>query len=319
MPLRIVLASLAALLLLVAAALFITPPVSLVRAVALTSAPFLMNPAAKRNRAQQLASKVVGAYVQTSLAGQIARRIRPSEADSDEQAIATIVSVVQHSGLNQQQLDHLPKGWPSLLSGLGFCDQINGAAATIAARRFGKVELFALYDAGRSFSPHTVCRVWSKERNDWIYFDAFYAEPVIFTRKSDGTPHYVHVGGGPPVPSRGTPVWSYYRLPGWVLADMRASFGELVMTRMISAGVEPAPPIAAPYLVPATSPVPPRFNEKVYRRVARAYVGARLDHLLGGSAHRAEYLAIGADKEAASDTRAAELAFAARKLAALSE
>jgi hypothetical protein len=87
--------------------------------------------------------------------------------------------------LSSYQTDHVPDSIPSILSGVGYCDQLNGVAAHLLAQVFERSELFALYDPVNRTSPHTVGRVWSEEEKQWIYFDIWTEETIIFTIKGD--------------------------------------------------------------------------------------------------------------------------------------
>jgi hypothetical protein len=216
--------------------------------------------------------------------------------------------------LNQTQVPHLPRRWSSLASGLGWCDQINGAAARVAAHAFKRAQLYALYDAAHKTSPHTIGRVWSDGRNDWLYFDAFYETPVVFARKQNGAPEFVAMGHTA-MRSRGPAPEGVYRLRGWVMNEYRPSFGGQIEARLVNrlglGGIEPPPPI-----IPVEPPtIVVVYDGSVFQRVAQAYARARMTDVLDDSPNRDAYRAIANDASAARDTRASELAAASRVFA----
>lgn len=175
-------------------------------------------------------ARLVGMYVQTSLAAHVGDRVTAG-IRSDEEALYRILLAVRDRVLNHVQFDHIPRAWPVMISGTGYCDQINGSVALIAARRFPRAQLYAVYDAPRKTTPHTVGRVWSDQRHEWLYFDAFYAVPLVYTRDADGTPHFLTPLPVAPVVSRRPPVMSIYSLPGWVIADYKPTFGSYLWNR----------------------------------------------------------------------------------------
>ncbi|MBV8520384.1 MAG: hypothetical protein JO197_23535 [Acidobacteria bacterium] len=228
-PRRVVV--LVAVLLLAAAtfAVLLAPPRFLLRSISVASADLLLSGANPNDgRVVAAGRRFFSAWVQSSLAASVADRVATSARD--EVALGQIVVTVRNAIINHEQLDHVPKTWPALISGLGYCDQINGSVAAVAARRFGQAELFALYDRNGLTSPHTIGRVWSPQRNEWLYFDAFYSVPIVFTKDARGRAHYARVDGGV-LPSRGVPLYWEYDLSGWTLSRFRASFAAQVVAR----------------------------------------------------------------------------------------
>ena len=284
------------------------------RAVALASSEWLVTgPLDSDGRVKTAAKRVVGSYVQMAVAAEIADRIQKNAA-SEEELLYKIMLVVRSKVLNQNQFDHIPRKWPALVAGAGYCDQINGAVATIAVRHFEKAQLYGLYEPDTMNSPHTIGRVWSSKRNDWIYFDAFYDVPRMFTRGEDRVPKYLNVAAAPPVASRGAVPVRYYSLPGWMMTDMKRTFGEFLLSRASTDALKPTSkeaPVAVAPAGPITNqpvpvlPPPENVRPDAFRDVSREYIRARLDDLLDDSAN---YRVVAEEDVAKSDDRAREIA-----------
>lgn len=261
------------------------------------------------------AARIVGTWVEGALAARLAERA--AGAAADHVALERIVSAVRDQILNPSQVLHLPQDRRALLMGFGYCDQINAAIARAAASRFSSAQLFALYDAEQEISPHTVGRVWSSEREDWLYFDGFFERPVIYTRRPDGTVEYLPVTATP-VAARGKPREEFYQLGGWIMNEYRASLpgylGLRLMNRLGFGNIEAPPPqhVPGPPLLLPPSPL----DQAVFERIARRYLTARVNDLLGEDAIAGAYQGIATDADAARDWRAAQMAAAARLFAA---
>jgi hypothetical protein len=174
-------------------------------------------------------------YVKSALASYVAESL-DAAGEGDEAALLRIVERVREIMLNQTQVPHAAKTWLPLASGLGYCDQINGVAAHVASHRFRRAQLYALYDPLRNSSPHTIGRIWSDERRDWLYFDASFDTPVLFAKRGDGAPEFVDARART-IASRGRPAMELYSLPGWVMNEYRPSVAgqlERVLARFLS-------------------------------------------------------------------------------------
>lgn len=322
---RVVWAILVLIVLVVVSAFVIPPSQSITRAVALASSEWLLTgPLDTDDRATRIGKRVIGAYVQMAVGAAIANRVE-KRASSEEEILHQIMLVVRDKTLNQKQFDHIPRRWPALIAGAGYCDQINGAVAMIAARHFEKSQLYGLYEAETRNSPHTIGRVWSKTRNDWIYFDAFYEVPVMFTRGADRQPQYLTVAApAVPMPSRTKVPEGYYALPGWIMTDMHATFAGFLMARASGEALAPATPAPAPEpekkeeIVETSRPalsnppipvLPPRqkIEENTFATISESYVRARLDDLFDETATPA-YQKIADKTVAQGDDRATEIA-----------
>ncbi len=174
---------------------------------------------------------------------------------------------------------------PAILRGTGYCDQINGFAAHRLARSFPHAQAWALVDPETGISPHTIGRVWSDQRNEWLYFDTFFQGVTIF-RRNHGTTESLHEGAALDDRSlrpRDYPLEQWYGQmvdSGYVLVEYGPSFaGDLWFKthksprpRVTSSGRE------RPRNGVSTRPP----SELGGSRVARSYLQARMIHLLDG-------------------------------------
>lgn len=311
--------------------LFVTPPRGVLRALARTFPGALLTGSDAGTSATRAAKRSIGLYVRSALASRLADRI-DATGRPDHDVLVRVIDAVRGSVLNQVQVPHPSRTWSPLVSGFGYCDQINAAVARVAAHFFHDAQIYALYDAPRKMSPHTIGRVWSDERGDWMYFDAFYDVPIVFTKDANGSPNFL---GGETVrlPSRGRPLMDVYRLPGWVMNEYRPSLGGQigvkVMHRLGMGSIESPPPslaaaplppapatLAATPVVATQTPAAERPGDDVaFERVVRAYATARMDHLLEQSPDRSAYLSIAAEAAVTQDPRVAEFATAAQVFA----
>lgn len=227
-------------LLLVAAgitALFVPPPRPVLRWLVVSSAPILLDDyaAAPDGRLVGAAKKVIRLYTNVAVAAHVADRAIDERA-SDEEILKRLLIEARMLVLTPRppgQIRYPTASWPALFSGLGYCDQVNALVCRMAAHHFPKAELVALYDPATHTSPHTIGRVWSEERGEWIYFDATYAEAVLFTRDEAGerrslpSPEIALMRERPDAPK------GIYDLTGWTMSAFSSTFGMYVVDRLV--------------------------------------------------------------------------------------
>jgi hypothetical protein len=324
-----------------ALALFVTPPAGVLRALAYTFPSAILTGSETDTGATRIAKRSLELYVKSALASHLADRI-DAAGEPDQVVLARIIDAVRGHVLNQTQVPHPSRAWSPLASGFGYCDQINAAVADVASHFFHDAQIYALYDGARKRSPHTIGRVWSDEGGGWLYFDAFYDVPVVFTRQADGSPGFLRAELVT-LPSRGRAPKDVYQLSGWVMNEYRPSVGGQIGVKLANAlgfgnievrprrqammsvtavaaavperSAEPSQPVvmratATPVTVPGRPADPSAFH-----RIVRAYAAARMDHLLSRSPDRSAYLAIVSEAAATRDPRAAEFATAAHMFA----
>jgi hypothetical protein len=253
-------------------------------------------------------------YIKSALRTYLADSINGN--GDDTAVLLRIVDAVRARVLNSVQVAHPARTWSSLATGYGYCDQINAVVAGVAAHHFPRAQIYALYDAKNKTSPHTIGRVWSESGGGWLYFDAFYDIPVIFRRRTDGAIDFV-VKSGLVMPSRSRPAFEFYRLQGWVMNEYARSVGGQIGIKIANrfgwGDIEPGPDVSGDPMPPVWPT--PSVDAAVFERVARAYMAARIDHVLSGVPDLRAYQAIASDTDAWRDSRAAEFVSAARVFA----
>lgn len=237
------------------------PPKWILRTVVSVSPWLLREP---QSAPAKKVRRVVNTYLEFAIAGVMAGRAREHGDTDDVARIDYVIRRAQLRMLNHLEVPHNAQEWPVLIAGVGYCDQINAAVCEVLSHSFKHAQLFATYDPKRKISPHTIGRVWSSQRNEWLYFDAFPDRPVVFRRTANGGVEYlnhpsVHYTGRQPPPE------SAYHLDGWVLNEYTRSFPRYVVRKLAAIGKQPpaAPgpldpmPINAPLVpggVPNTAP-----------------------------------------------------------------
>jgi hypothetical protein len=199
--------------------------------------------------------------------------------------------------LNPHVLDHIPSERPTILSGIGYCDQVNGVAALHLARKFPKSQTFNVTSPTMG---HTIGRVWSIKYGDWLYYDMFYSDIMVYVLDQQSGIRIlarVHPNNWPA--TSGTPeeevLIEFYRhsREGWVHNEFSPTFGSYVYSKVRGA-------ILRQTLASIESSRSTRYDEpEVIRSIqadepseeraqhmAKLFLRARLEHLLGDS-HRA--------------------------------
>ena len=108
------------------------------------------------------------------------KRIEPILRDSKTISdVANVLSTVEQIVLTQRDIPHIPFWWlPSLVTGLGWCNDVNGVAARILSYFF-QAETYALV-TNRGISNHTIGRYFDTTKARWIYFDIWPGRILMF-------------------------------------------------------------------------------------------------------------------------------------------
>jgi hypothetical protein len=172
------------LLLLIVTPLVVAPPAPVTSRLVLLTGDWILSgslgaDAGRLPRLRYASRKIVASYLEHSLLAAYAREHPVEERGSDVERIVQALVPLRTLLVTQLEVPHVPTGWQSFISGVGYCDQVNGVAAHLLASSFPVAESFALFKEGYG-SPHTVGRVWSSEVNDWLYFDIFWGGTVVF-------------------------------------------------------------------------------------------------------------------------------------------
>jgi hypothetical protein len=246
----------------------------------------------------RVARKVVGLWLQQGLAAQIAEADTTTDSADDADRIVRRLTYLKTRFISQTELLHGPPNSPAALAGLGWCDGINGFAATVLSNDFPRAEIVGVVDR-QARAGHSFGRAWSDQYSDWLYFDLWTDEIVVFRSGP---------GRGAEMLRRARPLGAR-RLPleapelfrriydrahsGFVQYRLQPTLGGYLFSRLanlVSTGsTSPegtAEAIAAasaitfpndPNLLPPTPPV-----------AAGDYVRARIHHLLGDEAKARE-------------------------------
>jgi hypothetical protein len=266
--------------------------------------------------------KTLATLLQYSLVTHFRRNQVVPEGASDPERMMAYLVPLKKALLSQTSVPHAASSWPVMLSGLGWCDQVNGVAAILLAAEFPSVQMIGMVDS-ESGAGHTVGRVWSPEMNDWLYYDIWGDEVVVFSVGDDGNADYI--GRASPMPHRAPSAENaavLHRLynqtrDGFVFNEFRRTFGGYLLFKLRTAWTSRtlesiAPPSVAlteaGFVGGSSALAPEVFSGSP--RTTRAYLEARLDHLLGDpSRGRRGYQAV-AQQEAQQSTvlgRAAQL------------
>ena len=301
--------------------LSVTPPVPILRKLVTASSSQLLSPHA---------SKLFGTYVEFALTGKMARTVAAHGDRDDVARIDYALRRAQLRVLNAIEVPHDPHVWPVLIAGFGWCDQVNAVAAQVLAHSFRHAQLYALYDPQAQASPHTVGRVWSDQRHEWLYFDAFFNQPVVYRRTGPGKYEILNKADVVYPDRDPLPAQPIYALDGSVTNEYPAGYPSYLLQKFVArmrgegTAEKPPEPLALPALavsqeaslsaaqLPAAAPHDPA----VFARVARQYVDARAEDILGDREKaRAKYLAVAENPEAQLDDGARLLTEAARVFA----
>jgi hypothetical protein len=274
------------------AMLSIPPPQAVSRRILLTISDRVLFAPAETQWARYAAYRFFGMYLEYTIAGKMARTAAArSDLHDDVARIAYVLSRAHVRMISAVEVPHRSQDWPVLVAGVGYCDQVNASVCRILAHSFPRAQLFALLDPATGASPHTIGRVWSEQRKEWLYFDGFYGQ-VVFRRTADGGIEILSNVDA----DRGSKaeVLRYYRLGGWVMSEYPSTFPAFLANsickrwRNAPAPEEQPPPQTASASAVTTRPVPPVNvdplpvpDEAASHRVAQRYVRARADDLFG--------------------------------------
>lgn len=185
--------------------------------------------------------KLLATLIEHNLIRQFESRLNIKNELSDVDKLIIELGSLKNLIINQHVIWHDPSNRPTFLTGLGWCDQLNGVAGRLLAINFPISQTFALVDPVNKKSPHTIGRVWSPDFNDWLYFDIFYDEIILFVRPRNEAVKYI---------ARFNPQKSMRNLPpndieltlqynmldeGWVLNEYSPSFGGYLVKKALQA------------------------------------------------------------------------------------
>lgn len=291
---RLVALAAAALAGLIIASLFIPLPAPLLSLLADRSSSWMLDPAPDQGFAVARAGRrFAGLAVQQGLADAfLAARPLPKDVPESERIGRRLVAL-KPLLISQTELPHAPIAPPVALAGLGWCDGINGFAATVLAREFSQVEIVGVLGADRT-GGHSFGRIWSERGGEWLYFDLWTEEVKVFRSRPGRPAEYLFrerpVAGSLRVKEPTALIADIYdrAWSGFVHNRLQSTLGAYLFARLSNAARhgESSPAGAAGAVeVAARSATPPDPGPPaVATPVPAAYVKARLAHVRGDSA-----------------------------------
>ncbi|HYD39136.1 MAG TPA: hypothetical protein VEA60_16075 [Allosphingosinicella sp.] len=227
--------------------------------------------------------KLVGLSVQQSLAAHSYRAHRLPPGLPDAVRIGTRLTALKPLFISQVELRHGPVDSPVGIAGLGWCDGTNGFAALVLSHEFPRAEIVGVADA-KTGAAHSFGRVWSDEVSDWLYFDLWADEVVVFRSRRGSPARYLwRTRPLPPAfAAREQELIAriYDRAYAGIAHNrLQPSLGGYLLSRLVQRVRGDRPTIVAATLSPTddrTPPAPPAASG--------AYLQARFDHLLGNAA-----------------------------------
>ena len=250
-------------------------------------------------RVRTLATHTAAMAVQYAAMERVrAAHAAPDGADDVARMMAVLVPL-RRALVTQWQVAHAAADWPVALAGLGWCDQLNGAAAIALAPMFGGAEIVGV--AGRvPGGGHSFGRVWSAREARWLYFDLWGDAATVLALDARGAPQllaHARVGAAAPSDVRASLAAIYARTAVGVVHNVLApSFGGYLLDKWRVGLQRLAPAAPAVAAAPSAPPAPASPGRPVAGTDARSateYIGGRLRQLEGDTAGaRAAYCAV---------------------------
>lgn len=278
---------------LMAVLLFLPLPRTATRWLAITNASWLLTRyTGNESRALEAGRRLMGIWVQQNLIAHMHRAQQIPDGGDDARRVAARVLAVNRVVASQVALPHWPVNSPTVVSGLGWCDGVNGVAANLLSWEFSRAQIVGLADpvtgAGHSFG-----RVWSAQYRDWLYFDIWSDEVVVFRSRPGRPAEYLVRHLSSPVRAHDeaerAKLGRMYDIAhgGWAHNEVRPTFGgylALKLRQSMRRHREPAPPPPPPVPAEPPPPAPPEFNSPNTSPANEIYLAARIDHLMGDTA-----------------------------------
>lgn len=282
-------------LLIAAQLLFLPLPWPVERYLALEKAGWLLNesesPKSLPGRALHI---FVSELVQRSITRHFHDRHGASEWDDDAAYAGQLLHKLRKILISQREVYHRPGSRSTMLSSFGWCDELNGAAGRLLALDFDSVEIVGVSGLKVTDGGHSFGRFWSRQHADWLYFDIWTEEVILFRVRPGADPEYLFrsrpVGPSVVVPDDFGKLTTYHARAkqGFVHVRYQSTLAAHIGTRLwnlLSQGStmsrEAATPVKAifaqaPTIEPSQREFPPHQTAEI-----TAYVEARLAHLSG--------------------------------------
>ena len=287
----------AGVVLLLAQLLFLPLPRVALNLLFTNNAAWLLN---DRERAgsipERMARVFTGELLQQSIVAHLHDRFGKRVWRDDAAYAGALLHRLRPTLISQREIYHTAVGTPPVLSGLGWCDELNGVAGRLLAHDFDRVEIVGVNPTKPGMGGHSFGRFWSKQYNDWLYFDIWTEEVLLFRVLPGATVDYLF-RSSPVGPSVVSPddfvVISTYHAnakQGFVHVRYQNSLAGHIGSRLwnfVSHGsttpYEALAPIKAivarEKLAGPSKRIPPRY----FNRQIQSYSSARLAHMAGDS------------------------------------
>jgi hypothetical protein len=236
----------------------------------------------------------------------LARRIYAAQSTNagldDVRRLASRLVELKPLLISQTEVPHRPLLAEVGTAGLGWCDQINAFAGIVLASDFARPEVVGLSDPVTR-QAHSVGRVWSDDRNGWLYFDVWSDEVVVFTdepeepakilfgafpteRRAMGTEQLRHM-----YDIADTGFTLYKAQPTAAQHALYVARNLLVNGTRLPDGAQQG--IARDRSITGPSNYPPSSAPEIFTSASAAYAAARLQHIAGDrSGARRAYMAV---------------------------
>lgn len=272
------------------ALLFFPLPAPILSFLADKSSSWMLDPAADRGFAMGRAGRKFAALaVQQGLADAFLQARPLPKVTPDAERLARRLAELKPLLISQTELPHAPINPPVGLAGIGWCDGINGFAATVLAREFPQVEITGVLAADR-LSGHSFGRLWSARTSEWLYFDLWTDEVSVFRSRPGRAAEYLfrwRTVGSPPVEEQSPVIADIYdrAWSGLVHNRLQSSLGGYLFTRLsnvVRHGDRSPRGALETIQVAAKSAAPVDPGPRAVATPApAAYVRARLAHIRG--------------------------------------
>lgn len=285
---------------------FVPLPLGLTRLLTLSTSDWILTDYVRAVKGPQTLlsntfRKLLATYVQYNVVAGFRRTHEPRQELGDVERLVAFLVPLRRTMLNQVDVAHSPASWPTIVSGMGWCDQLNGMAANVLSRDFDHAQLIGLINT-QNGDRHTIGRVWSKQRREWLYFDVW-GSVVVFRLNDRQEPEVLKrvdpfQGSFPPHPAATVDAMYAFTAQGTVFNEYAPSFGGYLLAKVSSAlhrrslsAVEPSG-VTGATLVSPNAPYAGPDDTSMAAEGRRLYIAARMDHLFGETAKaRREYLA----------------------------
>lgn len=279
-------------IILVAHLLFIPLPKWAISVAVRYSAPWMLN---DNNVAPTgfggAIQKLVGETIQQSLVAHFRSTGPRRQNGRDVDFVAEQLQRLRPMLINQSELYHNPVKGPMALSGLAWCDEANGLAGRFLAHDFDYVQIIGVRDS-KSGLAHSFGRFWSRQYNDWLYFDIWPEEVSIFRAAKRGNIEYLHrsrpLADGIYRPADVMAARKAHNLlgRGFVHNELQSNVGSYFFHRIANLLMhgDTAPANATPILSAISDQSPfssERQAPRAYSSAIAIYADARVEHLFG--------------------------------------